>query len=118
MASNEIHFNLLMQASNHLSTVHGSNVLAQVAATTALTKCNYWLDAFVQHLQQMRKISVARLNEMPGISCYAPQGCYVAFANITATKLSSIQISERSKGIGSAWFAAMVWYWCRWIYAN
>jgi bifunctional pyridoxal-dependent enzyme with beta-cystathionase and maltose regulon repressor activities len=31
---------------------------------------------------------------MPGISCYAPQGCYVAFANITATKLSSTQIHE------------------------
>ena len=94
MASNELHYNLLMQASNHLSTVHGSNVLAQVAATAALTKCSYWLEAFVQHLQQMRNICVGRLNEMPGISCYAPQGCYVAFANITGTKLSSNQISE------------------------
>jgi aminotransferase len=94
MASNEMHYHILMQASNHLSTVHGSNVLSQVAATTALTKCNYWLEAFVQHLQRMRNICVQRLNEIPGISCYAPQGCYIVFANITGTTLSSANLQK------------------------
>ena len=42
----------------------------------------------------MRDISVSELNSMPGFSCIAPDGCYVAFANITGTGKDSSTIHE------------------------
>ncbi len=94
MTSNARHFKKLMDASLHQSTVHGANILGQVAATAALAKCGYWLDGFVEHLQNMRNICVAGLNDIPGFSCIAPEGCYVAFANITQTGKNSKKIAE------------------------
>ena len=94
MASNEAHFNLLMAASNHQSTIHGSNVLAQVAATAAVTECDYWLTDFITHLAKMRSICVDGLNAIDGFSCFYPQGCYVAFADITKTGYSSIEMQQ------------------------
>jgi bifunctional pyridoxal-dependent enzyme with beta-cystathionase and maltose regulon repressor activities len=78
----------------HYSTIHGANVLSQVAATTALTKCDYWLKDFLKHLTAMRTLLVHELNHIPGFSCIAPEGCYVAFTNITETKKSSQEIQE------------------------
>jgi aminotransferase len=94
MASNEDHFNRLMAASLHQSTIHGANVLGQVAATAALTKCEPWLDGFVQHLHKARRICVDGLNDIPGFECIAPEGCYVAFANISGTGKSSKEVAE------------------------
>ncbi len=94
MAHNQNHFLKLIEASLHNSTIHGANVLSQVAATTALTKCDYWLTDFLKHLTAMRTLLVHELNTIPGFSCVAPEGCYVAFTNITATKKSSQEIQE------------------------
>lgn len=94
MASNQTHFSLLMAASLHNSTIHGANILSQVAATAALNQCGYWLDGFVQHLQKARDLCVTELNSIPGFSCIAPEGCYVAFANIKGTNKSSSEIHE------------------------
>ena len=94
MAHNQNHFLKLIDASLHNSTIHGANVLSQVAATTALTKCDYWLNDFLKHLTSMRTLLVNELNTIPGFSCVAPEGCYVAFTNITATNKSSQEIQE------------------------
>ncbi len=94
MASNQAHFALLMAASLHNSTIHGANILSQVAASAALNHCTYWLDGFVQHLQKARDLCVTELNSIPGFSCIAPEGCYVAFANINGTNKSSSEIHE------------------------
>jgi len=88
-AANEKYFQKLLQNSLHHSTVHGANVLSQVAATTALDECDYWLNNFVKHLHKMRNICVEELNTIPGFSCISPDGCYVAFANIEATQKTS-----------------------------
>ncbi len=93
MASNEIHFKKLMDASLHNSTIHGANTLSQVAATAALNECGYWLSAFIEHLQKMRDLCVAELNAIPGFSCVSPQGCYVAFADIRGTGKSSQDVA-------------------------
>jgi bifunctional pyridoxal-dependent enzyme with beta-cystathionase and maltose regulon repressor activities len=69
-------------------------VTGQIAATAALDECGEWLAAFVAHLQQMRDRCVDGLNSIKGISCMAPQGCYVAFANITGTGKSSSEIHQ------------------------
>ncbi|WP_432712558.1 pyridoxal phosphate-dependent aminotransferase [Pedobacter sp.] len=94
MASNAAHYDLLFQASLHQSTIHGANVLSQVAALTALNECDDYLKGFVSHLQQMRDLTVAAFNDTPGFQCYLPEGCYVAFANITGTGKSSAEIRD------------------------
>lgn len=94
MASNKAHFDKLMAASLHNSTVHGSNLISQVAATAALDKCEYWLSDFLIHLQAMRDLCVKELNLIPGFKCLSPQGCYVAFADISGTGRTSAEIQE------------------------
>ncbi|AWG21252.1 hypothetical protein FFWV33_06750 [Flavobacterium faecale] len=94
IAHNQKHFDLLMAISLHNSTVHGATVLSQVAATAALNDCGYYLDNFVSHLTKVRTLLVDELNSVPGFNCIAPEGCYVAFTNITQTKKSSQEIYE------------------------
>lgn len=87
-------YSRIFAASMHASTVHGCNVTGQIAATAALDECGEWLAAFVAHLQKMRDCCVDGLNDIKGISCMAPQGCYVAFADITGTGKSSAEIQQ------------------------
>ncbi|MCX6351976.1 MAG: aminotransferase class I/II-fold pyridoxal phosphate-dependent enzyme, partial [Bacteroidetes bacterium] len=94
IAHNESHFNKLFESSLHKSTVHGANILGQLAATTALNKCEYWLKDFVSHLQKMRDLCVAELNSISNINCIAPQGCYVAFAEIKGTGKTALELQK------------------------
>jgi aspartate/methionine/tyrosine aminotransferase len=70
-------------------------VLAQVAATAALKEAQPWLASFISHLHEMRSLTVEGLNAIPGIQCAAPQGCYVAFANIEATNMNAEQLCQK-----------------------
>lgn len=94
MASNREHYNLLFNTSLHKSTVHGVNLLSQVAATAALNECGDWLRDFLLHLQRMRDLCVGALNSIEGVHCILPSGCYVAFPDITRTGLSSGEMQE------------------------
>lgn len=94
MASNQAHYDRLFEVSLHGSTIHGANVLSQIAATTALNECGYWLDDFIVHLQKMRDLCVKELNATNGFHCIPPEGCYVAFTNITGTHKSSTEIHQ------------------------
>lgn len=94
LASNTDHYNRLFEASLHTSTIHGANVLSQVAVVAALDECGYWLDGFVSHLQRMRDLITSGLNSIEGVSCKSPEGCYVAFADIRGTGKSSAEIAE------------------------
>jgi aminotransferase len=94
MAPGKDLFQKLFNASLHKSTVHGANVISQVAATTALTECEPWLKGFLGHLQKMRSLCTDRLNAIPGFSCISPDGCYVAFVDIRATGRTAAAIQE------------------------
>jgi aminotransferase len=94
MASHQKHYTRLYDTSLHQSTVHGANLLSQVAATAALEECGPWLDEFVNHLHHMRDRCVGGLNRIAGITCGYPEGCYVAFANIAATGRNSAEIRD------------------------
>jgi aspartate/methionine/tyrosine aminotransferase len=94
VASNQQHYSKLFEASLHQSTIHGANVLSQVAVIAALDDCGYWLDGFVAHLHKMRDLVVSALNTINGFRCIAPEGCYVAFADITGTGKSSSEIQQ------------------------
>ena len=95
MATNSQHFEALYNCSRHQSTIHGANILGQVAATAALNECDVWLKDFLSHLQRMRDLTVNELNKIPGISCEMPEGCYLAFADIRKTGLDSSSIHEK-----------------------
>jgi len=84
-----------MDASLHYSTIHGANIISQVAATAALDKCSGWLSEFLNHLQRMRNLCVNELNSIPGFKCIPPEGCYVAFVDIKETGKTSKKIQEQ-----------------------
>ena len=92
VAPNHELFQIILEKSGHQSTIHGCNVLAQVAASTALNECQIWLSAFVDHLTAMRDFCVAELNSISGVSCYSPQGCYLVFPNISQTGFTAQQV--------------------------
>jgi aspartate/methionine/tyrosine aminotransferase len=82
-------------ASDQRSTVHGCNVLAQVAATAALKDAQYWLTDFLNHLDAMRELTVHALNNISGVRCELPQGCYVAFADVSQSGLNAEQMRDK-----------------------
>ena len=94
MAYNSDCFSRLFAGSLHQSTIHGANVMGQIAATTALNECGYWLEQFVSHLDAMKNLVVSKLNEIPTFHCIPPEGCYVAFVDIKQTQKSSLEIKE------------------------
>jgi aspartate/methionine/tyrosine aminotransferase len=94
MASNKTNYDLLMNASLHKPTVHGASVISQVAAATALSECEGWLSNFLRHLHNMRDLCVQNLNAIPGFTCRAPEGCYVALADISGTGKTASEIHE------------------------
>ena len=92
MTINEEWMKAIIEKSLFHSTVNGANILSQVAATTALRNCQEWLNDFVIHLEKMRNLFVDELNQIPGFKCLAPQGCYVAFADIRQTCMTSEEV--------------------------
>jgi len=76
------------------TTAYGVSTISQVAAQAAFEKCWYWVDGFLQQLTINKNYAVDRLNKMPGISCHHPQGCYLVFPEIRATKKSATSLTE------------------------
>lgn len=95
LTSDDKIFDLLLKASQHNSTVHGCNVIAQVAATAALNHAGYWLQSFLKHLYDMRNLCVNAIQKIPGFFCYIPQGCYVTFIDISKTGMTSDAIYNK-----------------------
>jgi aminotransferase len=94
LSPNALLLEMVLDASDQRSTVHGCNVIAQVAATAALNEAQTWLADFKKHLHARRDFTVDALNALPGVRCQTPQGCYVAFADITGTGRTASEIQE------------------------
>lgn len=94
LMTNAEHYRKIYETSLHSTTVHGINILGQVAATAALNECEQWLDQFLIHLHKMRDLIAEGLNGINGFTCIAPDGCYVAFADIRQTGKNSSNIHE------------------------
>ena len=95
IAHNQKHYNDLFECSMHKYTIHGANVLSQIAAVAALEKCDDWLKGFVLHTKSMRDLLVEGIDSIPNLSCVVPEGCYVALVNIQNTGNTSQEIYER-----------------------
>lgn len=90
----------IFEASFHESTIHGANVLSQVAATAALNQSEYWSKAFLEHLHSVRLLTINGLNAIKGFHCYSPEGCYLAFVNIQETGIDSATLHKQLLEIG------------------
>lgn len=97
VAPREEEMHKILVRSGSESTVHGCNVLGQIAGAIALKEGGYWLSAFHTHLTAMRNLVCDRLNDMPGVSCYKPQGCYLAFPDIHETGFTSEELCKQLK---------------------
>ncbi|MDB5232549.1 MAG: hypothetical protein JWN76_3354 [Chitinophagaceae bacterium] len=94
LAPNAVVYEGLMETSLMRTTAYGVSGLSQTAAQAAYEKSWYWVDGFVNHLTQMRDYTIDRLNKMKNVSCHLPQGCYLAFPDISATGKTSIEIAD------------------------
>ena len=93
IAPDQSHYQKLVEASHVMTTAGGVSTLSQVAVTTALLRCWYWVDEFLLHLTTLRDYAVKRLNNMPKISCSTPEATYLLFPNIEATGYSAEQLA-------------------------
>lgn len=76
-------FDRLVAASDVLSTAGGAASVSQIAAEAAVTKCYYWVDAFMEHLTANRDYAVDAINQIPGLKAYRPQGTYLLYVDIS-----------------------------------
>ncbi|MBE7637621.1 aminotransferase class I/II-fold pyridoxal phosphate-dependent enzyme [Sneathiella sp. P13V-1] len=76
---------------NYHSCVNSS---AQYAGIAALKGDQSPVDEMMTAFNRRRKLIVARLNEMAGVSCVMPKGAFYAFPNITGTGLTAKQMQD------------------------
>jgi aspartate aminotransferase len=67
----------------------------QVAGVEALNGPQDKVDENVAEYQRRRDVIATGLNDIPGISCQAPQGAFYVFPNVKSFGLSSKEIAER-----------------------
>jgi aspartate aminotransferase len=78
-----------------INSVSCTSAFSQYAAIAALTGPQDGVREMVAEFRRRRDVIVSGLNEIPGISCVAPQGAFYAFPNITGTGLSAAQLQAR-----------------------
>ena len=76
------------------STSNPSNI-AQYAALEALSGPQNSVKQMLEAFDERRKFVHKRLNEIEGISCAAPEGAFYAFADISMTKMKSMEFASR-----------------------
>jgi aspartate/methionine/tyrosine aminotransferase len=67
----------------------------QRAAVAALTGPTDAVDEMVATFRMRRDAVVARLNELPGVSCPTPQGAFYAFCDVSGTGHTGAKLAER-----------------------
>ena len=67
----------------------------QDAGIAALQGPRDEVNAFVTEFRRRRDITVAGLNEIPGINCITPRGAFYCFPNVQGVPLPSKELSDR-----------------------
>ena len=78
-----------------INSVSCTSAFSQYAAIAALEGSWQPVQEMVAEFGRRRDIIVAGLNDIPGISCLAPQGAFYAFPDITGTGLSAAEFQAR-----------------------
>ena len=66
----------------------------QRAGLAALTGPRHEIDAMIAEFRRRRDAMVPALNQIPGFRCALPGGAFYAFANVTATGMSSRELAD------------------------
>ena len=82
-------FQKIADVSGVENTVGGVACLTQIAMMAAFDKAEYWVDAFVAHLQTCRDYVYDRLIAMPGIRADKQEATFVTFFDVRDTGLTS-----------------------------
>jgi aspartate/methionine/tyrosine aminotransferase len=75
-----------------INSVSCTSAFSQYGAIAALEGSWEPVEQMVSEFSRRRDIVVAGLNDLPGISCLAPQGAFYAFANITGTGFTATEL--------------------------
>jgi aspartate/methionine/tyrosine aminotransferase len=67
----------------------------QLAGIAALTGPHDATRAMMEEFRRRRDLIVARLNDLPGVSCRMPRGAFYAFPNVSRVPLSADELAER-----------------------
>jgi aspartate/methionine/tyrosine aminotransferase len=78
-----------------VNSVSCTAAFSQYAAIAALDGPQDAVHEMVAEFDRRRDVIVSGLNDIPGISCAAPQGAFYAFPNITGTGLSAADLQSR-----------------------
>ncbi|MBI2129833.1 pyridoxal phosphate-dependent aminotransferase [Candidatus Woesearchaeota archaeon] len=76
-------------------TTSNPTSVAQKAALEALNGPQDSVKIMVEEFDKRRKYMTERLNQIKGISCNLPEGAFYCFPDISKTKLSSLDFSNR-----------------------
>jgi aspartate/methionine/tyrosine aminotransferase len=85
-------FNSLVETSGHRSTAFGIPVLSQLAGASAFTKAEYWLDAFLEHLNEMKGLTEEFVQSFPLFEPVSSNATYLSFPKISSAELSSADL--------------------------
>jgi aspartate/methionine/tyrosine aminotransferase len=88
-------FNSLVETSGHRTTAFGIPVLSQLAGASAFTKAEYWLDAFLIHLSEMKIMTEAFISEFPYFEDVSSNATYLSFPQMKNIPLSSIEFISK-----------------------
>ncbi|MFN9993992.1 MAG: pyridoxal phosphate-dependent aminotransferase [Phycisphaerales bacterium] len=80
---------LMLERSEHPSTVDGAVTLSQIAAAAAYDHALDWLDAFLEHLKARRDQTVEALRTIDGIEVDPPDATYVVFPKVSHPALKA-----------------------------
>lgn len=84
----------IFNCSGHATTAFGLQGLAQAAGTAALNECGYWLEAFRQHLKEMKHLSMEILSESKLLQLTETDATYLLFPKINDETISSEKYIE------------------------
>jgi aspartate aminotransferase len=77
-----------------INSVSCPSAPVQMAGIEALRGPQDAVDRMMEAFDERRRAIVAGLNALPGVSCVMPRGAFYAFANISGTGLSSMQMQD------------------------
>lgn len=70
-----------MRVENSRILIHPGTI-EQLAAATALKKCNYYVEALRRYLEEVRNHFINKLNQISGVRATLPEGTFFAFPDL------------------------------------
>ncbi len=95
IASDEQTWQSLLTCSLHQTTAFGIPLICQIAGTAALNEGEYWLEAFVRHLDKMRDKTSAFIDSCPFLEPRMTECTYLAFPKLKWKEANSTKTVEK-----------------------